>query len=136
MSIDEELVIKIKEVTLKLHNMQKHIMCEIDLNPSEYKVLSVLALNGEMSQTALSEVCYMDKPATSRIIRKMHSASLINKTKKPGNKKIKYISLSSKGKEIAKQITEKHKDFKNTTFDNLNNDDKTILLNLINKILI
>ena len=93
MSIDEELVIKIKEVTLKLHNMQKHIMCEIDLNPSEYKVLSVLALNGEMSQTALSEVCYMDKPATSRIIRKMHSASLINKTKKPGNKKIKYISL-------------------------------------------
>ena len=136
MSIDEELFSKIKELTLKLHIIQKQVINEIDISPSEYKVLSILALNGELTQTTLSEVCYMDKPATSRIIRKMNSASLINKKKKAGNKKVVYISLTEKGKLLANEIKKKNSTFKENKFKALNDTDKQTLLNLIDKILV
>ena len=136
MSIDAELVAKIKEFASKLYLMQKQVINSLDISSSEYKVLSVLTLNEELTQTTLSEVCYMDKPATSRIIRKMQSASLINKKKKSGNKKVVYISLTEKGKNIANQILEKHAELKTNQFFNINEEDKITLIKLIDKLLV
>ena len=136
MSTDEELLTKLKAFTTQLYSIQKQVINNLNISSSEYKVLSMLSFHEELSQSALSDLCYMDKPATSRIIRKMNTSNLINKKKKVGNKKIVYISLSDKGKLLANKILNEYQEARKKQFENLNESDKLSLIKLIDKVLI
>jgi len=126
---------KFKEISKRIFLMQKEAITSLKINSSEYKIITALAFHGELTQTILGEACGLDKPATSRILFKLHLQGFVTKTNKDGNKKNVYINLTDKGKIKAKVISDKLCEIKLNYFNKLNDSDTSLFLKLVENIL-
>lgn len=134
--IDDEILIKFKEIAKRLFLMHKELLSNINIKRSYYNVLTVLSINDNLTQTTLGDVCGMDKPAISRLVTKMSNENLVEKKYKEGNKKNIYITLSLKGKNILCKLSQKLENIKQKYFGFLNAKEKQSLLNLLDKTLV
>lgn len=134
--IDDEILIKFKEVAKRLFFMHKELLSNINIKRSYYNVLTVLSFNESLTQSTLGEVCGMDKPAISRLVNKMNQENLVEKNYRANNKKSIYITLSQKGKEVFAKLNQKLDGIKQKYFGCLNQKEKQSLLTLLDKTLI
>ena len=133
---ENKLFEKFKEISKRIFLMQKEIITSLKISSSEYKILAVLSTYKDLTQTTLGEACGIDKPATSRLLFKLHLQGLITKAYKNGNKKNVYINLTEKGEEKAKEIRNKMYEIKFNHFNKLSESDTSLFINLVDKILL
>ena len=134
-NFDNLIFEKFKEISKRLFLLQKEVITLLKINSSEYKIISTLSLHGDLTQTTLGEACGIDKPATSRLLLKLHLQGLVSKNYKDGNRKAVYINLTEKGKLKAKKISDKIHDLKANYFKELNEEDTSIFVSLLDKAL-
>ena len=130
---DNKIFEKFMDIAKRLLLIQEEAIKQLDLTYGYYKVLSFLLVGKSLNQTCLSEVCGIDKPATSRLINKMYENNLITKELKNNNKKNIYISLTDEGKLKAEEIKNIITKAREKYFKPLSQDDKQIFLELLNK---
>ena len=130
---DNKIFEKFMDIAKRLLLIQEEAIKQLDLTYGYYKVLSFLLVGKSLNQTCLSEVCGIDKPATSRLINKMYENNLITKELKNNNKKNIYISLTDEGKLKAEEIKSIITKAREKYFKPLSQDDKQIFLELLNK---
>lgn len=131
--IEDQIFERYKEIANRLHLIQKEVVSSLKINLNYFKVLAILFIKGKLTQTELSDICLIDKPATSRLICKMHFEKLIQKAHENGNKKNIYLSLTEKGKAISEKIKGKFIEYKSKYFTDLIQPDKTTFLCLLDK---
>ncbi len=130
---DNKIFEKFMDIAKRLLLIQEETIKQLDLTYGYYKVLSFLLVGKSLNQTCLSEVCGIDKPATSRLINKMYENNLITKELKNNNKKNIYISLTDEGKLKAEEIKNIITKAREKYFKPLSQDDKQMFLELLNK---
>ena len=130
---DNKIFEKFMDIAKRLLLIQEEAIKQLDLTYGYYKVLSFLLVGKSLNQTCLSEVCGIDKPATSRLINKMYENNLITKELKNNNKKNIYISLTDEGKLKAEEIKNIITRAREKYFKPLSQDDKQMFLELLNK---
>lgn len=129
--IDIKLFEKFKEIARKLKEIQKEVIAKFNLSWGYYKILSSLLAKENLTQTKLSDICDIDKPATSRLVNKMTEEGFITKQYKNENKKNIYLSLTSLGKKIAVEIKSCIMKVQEKYFKKLNTNEKQTLLALL-----
>lgn len=134
-TLDNEILKSFKEIAKRLILLNKQILSSLKIKLSYYKVLSVLSIKDNISQTVLGDICTIDKPATSRLVNNMKKENLITKSFLDNNKKNVYISATPKGKQLITIANKKLDEIKNNYFCDLQDNDKKTLLNLLNKTL-
>lgn len=132
-TIDDEIFDKLKIITRRLYNMGQEIEQSLNIGHSECKILSAFFIEDKLSQTAISDICDLDKPATSRLVRKLEEKNLIIKCQDVNDKRITYISLSEEGEKLSKQILNKMCEFRYKYFNTLSEEDKRLKLEILNK---
>ena len=132
---DDKILNLLKDASRRLIALQKEVLSEMKIKLSHYKVLTVLALSGEIMQTELSEICGIDKPATSRLVGEMSREDFVKTTMKEDNKKSIYVSLTFLGKQIAQSIKEKICAIEHKYFKKLNEAKKEKLYELLTEVL-
>lgn len=132
-TIDDEIFDKLKIIARRLYDMGQEIEQSFNIGHSECKILNAFFIEDKLSQTAISEICYLDKPATSRLIKKLEEKNLIIKSEDVNDKRITYISLSQDGKRLSKQILNKMCELRYKYFNVLNEEDKRLKLEILNK---
>lgn len=124
------------EISQRLRNMQKEIAYKLKINLSQYKILTILGLKqSPVSQSELSEVCCIDRPAVSRLVGKMTKDHLLETHSHENNRKTIYITLTNEGKDLVEKIKNASIDIKRKYFNELDSKNKTLFLNLLSKTL-
>ena len=132
-TIDDEIFDKLKVITRRLFCMGQEIEESLHINKSECKILSAFFIKDKLSQTAISNICDLDKPATSRLIRKIEEKNLIVKSYDESDKRVTYITLSEDGEILSKKILTKMEELRYKYFNKLSEDDKRLKLEILNK---
>lgn len=132
-TIDDEIFEKLKIVTRRLYAMWQDVEVELDISHSECKIFNAFFINEKLSQTEISDLCDLDKPATSRLIKKMEEKGLIIRNHDNNDKRVTYITLSENGKFLSKQILDKLEKVRYKYFNKLSEEDKKVKLDIINK---
>ena len=126
----------ISEISQRFRNMQKEIACKLNINISQYKILTILGLKQQpVSQSELSEICCIDRPAVSRLVAKMSKDGFLETHLHENNKKTIYVDLAQRGKELVQKIKNFSSNIKNKYFKELDNDNKSLFFNLLTKTL-
>ena len=133
--IDCKIFDTFKDIANRIFLIQKEISETLNLNWGYLKVLNALSAQEGLSQTNLSVFCGLDKPATSRLIIKMISENLIEKSYKDNNKKTTYLFLTEKGKNLTQEIFQLKQKIQKKYFNILNNKDKEVFNTLLNSCL-
>lgn len=135
-NIDNIIFEKFKEIAKRLFVLKKEVIASLKINKTYHKILSILTLQENITQSCLGEVCDMDRPAVSRIVNKMEKENLVARNFKQGNKKNLYITLTEKGKALAQKIHKKMEQLKTKFFGEIHEKDKNSLNDLLDKTLI
>jgi len=135
-NLDDKIFENFKEIAKRLSLMYKELTGLMNINVCECKAIMVIDSNPNLTQTNLSQICGIDKPATSRLINKLQQDQLVQKFYKDDNKKNTYLTLTNQGELKANEIKKHICSLRKNYFNALNTDDKTNMLNILNKILI
>ena len=135
-NIDNIIFEKFREIAKRLFVLKKEVIASLKINKTYHKILSILTLQENITQSCLGEVCDMDRPAVSRIVNKMEKENLVARNFKQGNKKNLYITLTENGKALAQKIHNKMEQLKTKFFGEIQEKDKDSLNDLLDKILI
>lgn len=133
--IDLEILSKFKEISKRLLDLQKDVLSNTKIGIAEFKMLSILDMNEKFSQTNLGNCCNLDKPTISKLINKMYNENLVNREEDKQDRRITYIKLSTKGKEILYKLREKVFENYNKYFNFVSDNDKKTFIELLNRIL-
>lgn len=133
--IDLEILSKFKEISKRLLDLQKDVLSDTDIGIAEFKMLNILDVNEKFSQTNLSNCCNIDKPTISKLINKMYEQDLVKREEDKQDRRITYIKLSTKGKELLCKLREKVFKNYNKYFNFVSDNDKKAFIELLNRIL-
>ena len=126
-NLNNDLYLKIKEITKKLFKFEKDAGDSVGLNRSEAKVISYLLDNDKLTHTQIVTMCEADKSAISRVLSKMEKKGLIQSTYSENNKKTLYANLTQAGKQIAENLKEAYDKCVNDLFGKLTKKDKEVI---------
>jgi DNA-binding MarR family transcriptional regulator len=91
-------LIKRLEVAIRL--MLERELRDLDLTPSQYTTLSMLAANGETSSSDLARRVLVTPQSMSEMIKALERKSLIKRQESEGNRKVLDIALSPAGRAL------------------------------------
>lgn len=91
-------LIKRLEVAIRL--MLERELRDLDLTPSQYTTLSMLAANGETSSSDLARRVLVTPQSMSEMIKALDRKSLIKRQESEGNRKVLDIALSPAGRAL------------------------------------
>ena len=126
-NLNNELYLKIKEITKKLFKVEKDVGDTVGLNRSETKVISYLLDNEKLTHTQIVTLCETDKSAVSRVLNKMEKKGLIQSNYSENNKKTLYANLTQTGKQIAENLKTAYDKCVNELFGKLTKKDKEVI---------
>ena len=79
---------------------------KLGLTPGQPKILEFLMKNGESDQKTLAAECEIEQATAGGILLRMEQAGLIERKHKEGNRRSLYVSLTSRGVEMARKMDE------------------------------
>ena len=91
-------LIKRLEVAIRL--MLERELRDLDLTPSQYTTLSMLAANGETSSSDLARRVLVTPQSMSEMIKALDRKGLIKRQESEGNRKVLDIALSPAGRAL------------------------------------
>ncbi|NOW47372.1 DNA-binding MarR family transcriptional regulator [Novosphingobium sp. SG751A] len=74
------------------------------INLSQWRVLSVLRSQGQMSMSQIVDRTLMEQPTISRVISQLHSDGMVEREISPEDSRVALVSLSERGRELFDEI--------------------------------
>ena len=130
-----EIYSKFKEVAKRLHSMQEEVLGGTNIDCNEYKLMNILDIEETLNQKCLSDFCSVDKSSMSRLIDKMVTQNLVERTIDENDRRTTYISLSKFGKKSLTKIRDRISKVMENYFNPISDQDKKTFTELLNKIL-
>lgn len=106
-----------------------------DLIPSHGNILTALYENNEkLTMKRIAEIIGKDKSTVTPLISKLLSLGYIKKEKDEKDKRITYISLTNKGREIRTKYNNISSEVYKTAYKGFSKEEKEIFLNLLKRL--
>lgn len=106
-----------------------------DLIPSHGNILTALYENNEkLTMKRIAEIIGKDKSTVTPLINKLLSLGYIKKEKDEKDKRITYISLTNKGREIRTKYNNISSEVYKTAYKGFSKEEKEIFLNLLKRL--
>ena len=101
---------------------------------SHGNILFQLSINGQMMMGELSKAINRNKSTTTVLARKLEKEGFIEMIPSPNDKRNKFLSLTQKGKDYNKALTEISNELQTTFFKGFSKDEKESFCKLLEKI--
>lgn len=108
-------LIKRLEVSIRL--MLERELRDLDLTPSQYTTLSMLAANGETSSSDLARRVLVTPQSMSEMIKALDRKSLIKRQESEANRKVLDIALSPAGRALLEKAEARVDALESAMFD-------------------
>lgn len=106
----------------------------LNITPEQWRLLVLIANEGEMNQSRLADLQHKDRAAIKRLIDHLESKKLV--TRKIGHDSRAYdISLTQEGEKVVQMFTQASKGTLNEALSCFTNDERQTLNQLLNKLL-
>lgn len=105
-----------------------------NISDTEFWILYTLHENEEeMTQTDIGNCLYAPRQSTNSALKRMEQDGTVEKIPIPGNKKSKYIGLTSKGRILAEQVITPMKEAEKDTFAAFSQEEIEVYLKIMQK---
>ena len=111
------------------------VLKEYELSSGSYPYLLILMENEGISQNRISEELGYDKAMTTRTLAKLINIGYLDRIKDDDDFRANKISLTEKGKDVSVKIREKIDELVQLITTDLNEEEKVITIESLNKIL-
>lgn len=115
------------------HNSE--VFKKYSLGSGTYPYLLILSNNEGINQNQLSKELAVDKALSARVIKKLIDLEYIHKELNKDDSRAYQLFITDKAKEIIPDIREEIKKWNDIITQNLNEEEKEILENLLNKVM-
>lgn len=135
----QENILSLLKLNSKIFRMtQVHldkVLKEYELSSGSYTYLFILKNNEGISQNKLSEELGYDKAMSARTITKLIRLGYLDRQKDDDDSRANKIYLTAKAKVVIEELLEKIHELIRLITKDLNDDEKTVTINSLNKIL-
>ncbi|UTW56793.1 winged helix-turn-helix transcriptional regulator [Kordiimonas sp. SCSIO 12610] len=107
---------------------------QFQISLPEWRVVAVLGDTPDISAGSVAQKTAMDKVAVSRAVNKLLESGLLIRKMSNEDKRRSILSLSEKGAEIYGQVAPLAIDYENKLLEQLSDEDRTQLEDLLNKL--
>jgi DNA-binding MarR family transcriptional regulator len=125
----------VHELTLKCLYRDEKIRGETDLSPSEYRAITLLNEDEQLSASLFAEKLELSPSRSSRVITKMEADGYISVEKNAIDKRSIFITLTELGAEIRGQILSNKESCNSKLEELLNEDEQNLIVENIKKLL-
>lgn len=106
-----------------------------DLIPSHGNILTALyENNGKLTMKDIAKIIGKDKSTITPLVNKLLELNYITKEKNASDKRVTYIILTNKGKEIESRFSVISKEVSSTAYSNFSKEEKLVFLRLLKKL--
>ena len=103
--MDNDTVIRLRRVVLKLARQLNAASREEGLTPTQASVLGITTMRGPLSLAELTELEGINPTMLSRVIGTLDSYGLINRLRDPDDFRAARVEVTPKGKSVYERIT-------------------------------
>jgi DNA-binding MarR family transcriptional regulator len=103
--MDNDTVIRLRRVVLKLARQLNAASREEGLTPTQASVLGITTMRGPLSLAELTELEGINPTMLSRVIGRLDSYGLINRLRDPDDFRAARVEITPKGKSVYERIT-------------------------------
>lgn len=118
----------IREINSKLNHSIKNELKETGFTVPQIMVIKLLFNHNRLKVSEISKEISLVNSTVSGIIDRLEKQDIVKRIRSEEDRRIVYIELSSKGKEIVKEHKVIIKNFFNNTFSNISNEEIDIIL--------
>jgi DNA-binding MarR family transcriptional regulator len=106
-----------------------------DLIPSHGNILTALYENhGKLTMKEIAETIGKDKSTITPLVNKLLELGYITKEKNANDKRVTYIILTTKGKQIESKFSAISKEVSSTAYKGFSSEEKAIFLRMLKKL--
>ena len=105
-----------------------HELKHLELTNGQVPCLLVLSKKEGITQDELAKMCYMDKGAIARAIRKLEEKEMVNKVQDPLNRRRYLLSLTQKGEQVIPTILQAEKKWENIIFKGFSPEERSFMM--------
>ena len=134
MTTNEELLELYSLVRRKMSVVASSLLKETGLGTRQYIMLRALAKEGELTMTALADLCMTDLATISRSMVQLQKSALVEKNQSKEDGRIWLASLTKKGQARISIINRVYSQLSQRCFANLKAKEKKDLAHLLNQI--
>lgn len=132
--IQNSIGFKINQVANKLNKSLTHVLKVYNIAPEQRAVLDLINENKVITQKDISALLQRDKTTISRSLNVLVKKEYLKKNESVEDKRVSYIILSKKGKDILDKTNESVNSFRKNINNSLSKVESETFLYLLNKI--
>jgi DNA-binding MarR family transcriptional regulator len=103
--MDNDTVIRLRRVVLKLARQLNAASREEGLTPTQASVLGITTMRGPLSLAELTEIEGINPTMLSRVIGKLDEYELLNRLRDPDDFRAAWVEVTPKGRAVYERIT-------------------------------
>jgi DNA-binding MarR family transcriptional regulator len=126
--MDNDTVIRLRRVVLKLARQLNAASREEGLTPTQASVLGITTIRGPLSLAELTELEGINPTMLSRVIGALDSYGLINRLRDPDDFRAARVEVTAKGRSVYERITAQRMTVISESVDGLPAGQQTALL--------
>ena len=130
--LEKSLGFKINRTANKLNNKYNQLLQSFDIAPEQRATLEIIKYEEDVNQTKIANMLGKDKTTISRTLSTLEKKGFI--LKKQIDKRTNLIELTKFGEEILEKSALQVKEFRNTLFSNLEQEEVDLLIHLLEKV--
>lgn len=119
----------------RMHQISTALFAEecaaFDLTPVQYAALVAIGLNPQVDATRLSSLISFDRSTIGDVLERIESKGWVKRTSSYADRRIKLLSLSTKGRKLIAEVTEPVLKVQERLLEPLGASDRTLLLQLL-----
>jgi len=132
--LEDFLPYHLYRVTNLLNDRLQGQLRRAGINPSQWRVLSVLRSGGRMSLSRVVDLTLMEQPTVSKVVAQMEQVGLVTRRVSPGDSRFVEVALTGKGLATFEEIVPFAFRHQKTAMDGLSDQDKAALRSLLDHI--
>lgn len=116
------------------HHVLQSRLADAGVNGYEYRCLSALAANEQLSQTDLGRAAWLDLRDVTHTVRSLEARGLVSRVRDPGHGRRQLVSLTPDGQEVARLLDGFMSEVHDAVFRDLTKDERRTLLALLERV--
>lgn len=130
--LEKSIGFKINQTANKINNKYIQLLQTLNIAPEQRATLEIIKYQENVNQTKIANILGKDKTTISRTLSTLEKKGFIQK--KQLDKRTNLIKLTDLGDEILNKSSNLVKEFRDSLFNNLEKNEITLLLNLLEKV--
>ncbi len=130
--LEKSLGFKINQAANRINNKFSKLLNQFDIAPEQRATLEIIKYEKDVNQTKIANMLGKDKTTISRTLSTLEKKGFI--LKKQIDKRTNLIELTKFGEEILEKSALQVKEFRNTLFSNLEQEEVDLLIHLLEKV--